>query len=102
MLYQWMQTQPVELHQTPIDEFIRKYRVYDFQMHRSDFGWQTGLRDSRISMEMDERDFFGLVRVERRASELMDRERQEEKVRAECPAVKTAWEQYCMLLELCK
>ena len=59
-------------------------------------------RDSTVEVELPLRAFEYMVEVDHQAELDCRAKREEERIRARSPAVAKAWEQYKMLLELCR
>ena len=93
--------QTVDRPCNPSEEFIRRYHILVFQNERDNY-WSPSQKEPRVRMVMTEQSLHELVRSDHLAYKIMEADALEAEVRNRCPAVKKAWEQYRMLLEISK
>lgn len=99
-----------------IEEFVKRYSItrveytrakdysrYDYSNTASaQVGYSSIIREQNVDIEIPSRAFEYLVEMDNRAEGEYRAGREEAKIRARYPAVAEAYNQYEMLLSLCK
>jgi hypothetical protein len=95
-----------------IDDFLNRYRIRNIQVNKEykkiDYNRYYNQshasyyadREESLDIEMDRSSFEALVNLDSKYEDLADRERHEQWIRKENPAVADAYHKYRMLLEL--